>query len=564
MPHQCLLCPFRANVEVCFSKHLIEKHKNDPGFIVKCQYCEATYDKYDSFRKHMYRKHQNDLMMEKIPSDQESLPDDNEGDFDNKNNDETAEEPTSTGQCASYILKLQTLKNISQTAIDDIVSNTRELVSNINVINRQNVIAHLQSVGVNTDNIDLECIFTDDPFTGLETRAKQDKYFESKMGYIAPQAVEIQNKYVVKTTKDNKRSMFSQAVVGYYVPFWESLKRLLQHSEVAEEVVNGHVSTDGFMYDICDGCYFAEHPLFKEDNCAIQVVIYNDDIEIVNPIGSHVKKHKLSMFYWSLANIHPSCRSKLSAINLLAVAKSVDLKNVDAAFHSDSPARRKLLEDFRVSLHKLGTEGIKFIHCGTEYLKKGGLIAVIGDTPALQVIGGFKEGVSFAYKKCRTCEVVAGEEMKNFTESKFTLRQEDEHRARCETLKTLSREAQVYWSKHYGITASSILLNFPFFKVTENLLHDVMHIFFEGIAPREVSLLLHHCISEGYFTLQQLNRAVKLFRFGIRWCKSKPCEIASQTIEPGHQLKQDSAQMWCLAMHLPLLIGHLVPHGDEN
>ncbi|XP_022088209.1 uncharacterized protein LOC110977964 [Acanthaster planci] len=562
MPYQCLICPFRANAEVCFSEHLISKHKHDPGFIVKCGYCESTYDKYDSFRKHIYRKHQTDLTLERDvfvheQGDQDSLP----YYINELDDDENSSKCTSVGQCASYILQLQTSKNLSQTAIDDVVNNTRELISNINSVNCQKVMAHLESSGVNTGDIDLEGIFKADPFIGLETKAQQDKYFASKMGYIAPVEVEIGTKFVVKKMKNNKRAVFSENVNGYYVPFWKSLEGLLKHNEVAKEVVKGHSSNDGFMYDICDGSYVADHRLFQDN---IQIVMYTDDIEIVNPIGSHVKKHKLSMFYWSLANIRPAYRSKLSAINLLAVAKTADLKNEAAAFHSDSPALRKLLEEFRLSLNKLAADGIQFYHNGKEYRKKGGLVCVLGDTPALHIIGGFKDGVSFAYKKCRTCECAGDEFTQHFTESKFTLRKEEEHRERCETLKTLSKEAQIYWSKHYGINSSSVLLRFPSFNVTECLMHDVMHTFFEGLVPREVSLLLRHCISEGYFTLDQFNATVKSFSFGIRWSKNKPCSITPQNLLPGHHLKQDSAQTWCLTLHLPLIIGHLVPLNNPN
>ena len=34
---------------------------------------------------------------------------------------------------------------------------------------------------------------------------------------------------------------------------------------------------------------------------------------------------------------------------------------------------------------------------------KGSLLCVVGDTPAVALVGGFKEGVGFAEKKCRHC-----------------------------------------------------------------------------------------------------------------------------------------------------------------
>ena len=63
-----------------------------------------------------------------------------------------------------------------------------------------------------------------------DSRAQQEKFFKANMGFIAPEQVQIGTKFVVKTTKDNKRAMCCEAVVGYYVPFMKSLESLLKHN----------------------------------------------------------------------------------------------------------------------------------------------------------------------------------------------------------------------------------------------------------------------------------------------------------------------------------------------
>ena len=40
---------------------------------------------------------------------------------------------------------------------------------------------------------------------------------------------------------------------------------------------------------------------------------------------------------------------------------------------------------------------------GRQYHIKGRLIAFVGDTPAVNLVGGFKEGVGMAMRKCRQC-----------------------------------------------------------------------------------------------------------------------------------------------------------------
>ena len=64
------------------------------------------------------------------------------------------------------------------------------------------------------------------------------------------------------------------------------------------------------------------HTLFSSDPHALQIIAYFDELEVCNPLGSHVKKHKLGLVFFSLGNIHPKLRSSLKAINLVTVASS--------------------------------------------------------------------------------------------------------------------------------------------------------------------------------------------------------------------------------------------------
>ncbi len=47
--------------------------------------------------------------------------------------------------------------------------------------------------------------------------------------------------------------------------------------------------------------------------------------------------------------------------------------------------------------------GLSVTFQGSEYTFEGVLVAFLGDTPAANKGGGFKEGVSFALRKCRQC-----------------------------------------------------------------------------------------------------------------------------------------------------------------
>jgi len=60
------------------------------------------------------------------------------------------------------------------------------------------------------------------------------------------------------------------------------------------QVENTHQRMDGIIVDFCDGDVCANHPLFSRDPIAIQILLYYDDVEVVNPLGFKTSKHKFA------------------------------------------------------------------------------------------------------------------------------------------------------------------------------------------------------------------------------------------------------------------------------
>lgn len=46
----------------------------------------------------------------------------------------------------------------------------------------------------------------------------------------------------------------------------------------------------GILSDFCDGTCFKSHQLFSTHKNALQIMLYYDDIEVCNPLGSNTKK----------------------------------------------------------------------------------------------------------------------------------------------------------------------------------------------------------------------------------------------------------------------------------
>lgn len=105
------------------------------------------------------------------------------------------------------------------------------------------------------------------------------------------------------------------------------------------------------MHDYCDATEFKNHPLFSKNPHALQLILYYDDIEVCNPLGSRRTKHKIGkyqlyachnacmyicplayfilsigIFYYMIGNLSPKYRSKVNSIQLLAMVKTKHIK----------------------------------------------------------------------------------------------------------------------------------------------------------------------------------------------------------------------------------------------
>lgn len=47
------------------------------------------------------------------------------------------------------------------------------------------------------------------------------------------------------------------------------------------------------MRDVCDGQYVKQHKFLSAHPAALQFMVYHDDIEVANPLGSKAGVHKL-------------------------------------------------------------------------------------------------------------------------------------------------------------------------------------------------------------------------------------------------------------------------------
>ena len=85
-------------------------------------------------------------------------------------------------------------------------------------------------------------------------------------------------------------------------------------------------SVNGILTDIHDGLVMKNHVLFKSKTAMINIILYQDSFELVNPLGSAKGKHKTLSVYLSLGNLYPHNRSTVDQMQLVMLCLELDFK----------------------------------------------------------------------------------------------------------------------------------------------------------------------------------------------------------------------------------------------
>ena len=123
-----------------------------------------------------------------------------------------------------------------------------------------------------------------------------------------------------------------------------------------------------------------ENALFTSNEPYLQLIIYHDDFNVVNPLGNKVVQYKSSTFYFVLGNIPRKSRSSLCDINLVMIFPAALISKY---------GYQLILQPFLEDLEKLETSGIKVVAEGRSTIFRGTLYMVIADNLAAQALGGF-------------------------------------------------------------------------------------------------------------------------------------------------------------------------------
>jgi len=170
----------------------------------------------------------------------------------------------------------------------------------------------------------------------LRTDHMRQKFYRDNFAFVAPVPVVLGN---------NKHG---QQVICHYVPIKDTIKSLFRNTCVLKQHEHPLSRDANVMADIMDGAIFKSSSFFANNPNALKIILFQDAFEIVNPLGSAKKKHKLLGVYFTLADFYPHNRSSVAQLVLLC-------KESDCKYFGDLKVFGPLVHDLK-DLERDGVE----------------------------------------------------------------------------------------------------------------------------------------------------------------------------------------------------------------
>lgn len=283
-------------------------------------------------------------------------------------------------------------------------------------------------------------------FGGLQTEYERLNYLRNK-GLVMPQSVRIGSR--LDTKADGSQRLVP--IYAQYVPIKQTLAAYL----TAEQFTCFPSHTDNRISRFEDTPTFKTSSYFMANPSALKIIIYHDDLELGDPLGSRAGVHKLTMFYYS---VHGFATGKLRQIHLLLACHSSDIKQ-----YGYDTVLKPLLEDL-VELDL----GFEVDIGGSKRVLRGRVTHLVGDNLACNQILGLV--CSFTNTRfCRFC-YISGDESQTCTSIHGQL-------VRSATSHTLDVELSAAFHDSYrntGVKSDCVLDSIPYFSSMDATVPDIM------------------------------------------------------------------------------------------
>ncbi|KAK3918242.1 Filamin A-interacting protein 1-like [Frankliniella fusca] len=451
------------------------------------------------------------------------------------------------------LLDLRSTSSLTGKAIERFESGCYNMLKQYSASVCQNVRCALEEKGMGLEEIRevLKSIeVKQDPFDKLKTIEDQLQYFKERYGLVIPESKFLGTR--VDQRLDPKSNSFVSTIVTetfQYISIIETLKTLLSNKSFREQVFQERASTDDVLRSYVDGSHCKSHPYLQRHKNVLHILLFFDELEIANALGSKTIIHKLAAFFFQILNLPPEVSSKLSSIHLLALAFADDLKK--------EGAMDKVLTLLVLEMKKLSSEeGVQCEINGEVCILRAILVAVTADSLAAHDVLGFIS--TSARHFCRRC-MVSRPEIRSCANAVGVTRTIEMHQGHVAEV-----TRQPNFRTQCGVKRSCILDNIPYFNCIDNNVFDIFHDLLEGVVPLVIKCVVGHYVKKKLFTSKEFNSKVSSFSYGVPDSRNKPSPNFTEHMFLGSaRLSQNGTQYWCLIRTLPFLLGDFVKDHDE-
>uniref|UniRef100_A0A8D9BFN8 C2H2-type domain-containing protein n=1 Tax=Cacopsylla melanoneura TaxID=428564 RepID=A0A8D9BFN8_9HEMI len=273
----------------------------------------------------------------------------------------------------------------------------------------------------------------------------------------------------------------------------------------------------------------------------IPLVLYYDDFEVNNPLGSHCTIHKLSALYVSIPVLPKKYASLLNCIFLFALFHASDRKQFGNKVIFEKPIRY---------LNMLSSEGIQVstdIFTGT---LKFHVTCFTGDNLGLNGVLGFVESF-VAHHCCRLCNA-SKEDMQILDKEDINyLRTNEEY------------ENALYSSNvsQTGIKERCVWFGLKGFDLYDIPCLDLLHDYLEGVCRYTLQFVVKYLVTSKTVDLDFLTTRIKQFDYGPDGSSSPANAIVLEG--SNIKIKTSASEMAKLVRYFTLIIGEYVSKSDE-
>jgi len=217
-----------------------------------------------------------------------------------------------------------------------------------------------------------------DSFRSLNTLKKQLEALQVQGNFVEPRDVflgyRVESVFCPKLQRYRPKKVLE---TYQYVSIIDTIKLVLSNIAARDKILlSDYVPNEDFFTCFEDGQVFQNSDFYREHPRSIRLLLYYDDVDVVNPLGSKTEIHKIGAFYATIMNFEEN--SQLGCIHTVQLCCDQDVRKY--GFHA-------VLGEFMKEV-KMLESGVEMTFDGETHTIYGTIAGVSADTLAAHEIFG--------------------------------------------------------------------------------------------------------------------------------------------------------------------------------